>query len=113
MQRWQRAEALNDDGPVRIGRSIQRLLDSVGAPPASAIRAVFDGWQQIVGDALARHTRPLSLQDGVLTVAVDHPAWATQIHLLASDLLAKFEKELGETTVVALHVQVRADGWSG
>jgi predicted nucleic acid-binding Zn ribbon protein len=72
---------------------------AAGAPPtasAAALGAVFTRWEEIAGPALARHAWPLRLSGGVLVVAVDHPAWATQVRALGTSLLARVGEVSGE-----------------
>lgn len=79
------------------------------APPASAATwgTIFSRWEELVGEALARHARPLRLEDGALVVAVDRPPWATQVRALAGDILARVREETGEP-LERLVVVVRA-----
>ena len=65
-------------------------------PSAAALGTVFSRWEQLVGPAVARHTRPLRLEGGTLVVAVDQPAWATQVRVLAPGILARLTERTGE-----------------
>jgi predicted nucleic acid-binding Zn ribbon protein len=58
-----------------------------------------------VGVDLAAHTTPESLRDGELIIAADSTAWATQLRLLAAQLMRRLNVELGDGTV--LRVKVR------
>src|SRR6267154_6540266 len=40
---------------------------------------VFYLWPEIVGAENARHAQPVSLRNGQLIVAVDHPAWLQEL----------------------------------
>ena len=40
---------------------------------------VFYLWADIVGPDIARHAKPVSLRDGKLIVAVDHPVWLQEL----------------------------------
>jgi predicted nucleic acid-binding Zn ribbon protein len=73
-----------------------------------ATGSVFGRWQEIVGPDLAVHTTPERLTDGELIVSADSTAWATQLRLLAGELIRRLNAELGDGTV--LHVQVRGPG---
>lgn len=48
---------------------------------------LFSDWQTIVGSELAQHTTPITLLDGKLTIQTSSTAWATQLRLIANDLL--------------------------
>ena len=58
---------------------------------------------RIVGERLAEHVRPCSYADGELVVAVDSPAWATQIRAMAQ-LVRKLNEELGHGAVRVIKV---------
>jgi len=72
---------------------------------AVATGSVFGRWAQIVGPDLAAHTSPDGLVDGVLTVAADSTAWATQLRLLAAELVRKLNAELGDGSVGRVNVR--------
>lgn len=67
-----------------------------GTPPADVLGTVFSQWDEIVGPALSRHVRPLTLAGGVLSVAVDRPAWATQVRALGATILERVTEVAGE-----------------
>jgi predicted nucleic acid-binding Zn ribbon protein len=60
------------------------------------LSAVFTGWEDLVGPDVAAHATPRSLRDGVLTVVVDHPAWATSLRMLSADLLRRVAGQAGD-----------------
>jgi len=37
-------------------------------------------WEAAVGPHIARHTRALRVEEGVLWVEVDHPIWKSELH---------------------------------
>lgn len=74
-----------------------------------ATGSVFGRWAQIVGADLATHTTPEGLADGELIVTADSTAWATQLRLLAGQLVRRLNAELGDNSV--RRVQVRGPGY--
>jgi predicted nucleic acid-binding Zn ribbon protein len=87
---------------------VNRLLTEQGWELAAATGSVFGRWAQIVGPDLAGHTRPEALTDGELTVTADSTAWATQLRLLAAQLVRRLNAELGDGAVRT--VKVRGPG---
>ena len=51
------------------------------------------------------HTKPESLIDGELTVTADSTAWATQLRLLAAQLVRRLNVELGDGAVRRVKVR--------
>jgi predicted nucleic acid-binding Zn ribbon protein len=93
------------DDPQRLAGAIDGLLDTRGWQPQAAMGSVFGRWAEIVGQDLAAHTRPDSFADGELAVIADSTAWATQVRLLASVLVARLNTELGQGTVRRVKVR--------
>ena len=93
------------DDPERLGAAIEGLIDARGWQEAAAVGSVFGRWAEIVGPELGAHTRPDGLADGELTVTADSTAWATQVRLLAAQLVRRLNAELGDGTVQRVKVR--------
>jgi len=96
------------DDPAPLNSAIGGLVADAGWDLAVAAGSVFGRWAQIVGPDLAAHTKPEGLADGELIVTADSTAWATQLRLLAGELVRRLNVELGDGTVK--RVQVRGPG---
>jgi predicted nucleic acid-binding Zn ribbon protein len=93
------------DDPAPLDAAIDGLVTESGWELAMATGSVFGRWAQIVGADLAAHTTPEALADGELVVAADSTAWATQLRLLAAELVRRLNVELGDNTVRRVHVR--------
>ena len=54
---------------------------------------LFANWRSIVGAEIAEHAEPITLLDGRLTIRASSTAWATQLRLLAPDLLRQVQSD--------------------
>ena len=93
------------EDPQPLGVAIEGLLDDQGWRTSAAVGSVFGRWEQIVGAALAAHTRPGGFADGELLVIADSTAWATQVRLLRPQLIQRLNSELGRGTVTGVRVR--------
>jgi predicted nucleic acid-binding Zn ribbon protein len=99
--------------PALIGDQLDRLLVDRGWKVDVAVGSVMGRWPDIVGPDIAAHVEPLTFVDGILTVRADSTAWATQMRLLGSSLLARVEEEIGAGAVTELKVVgPSAPSWS-
>ncbi|MET8796286.1 DciA family protein, partial [Nocardia sp. NPDC004568] len=57
-----------------------------------------------VGEDIADHAKPVSLENGVLSIAAESTAWATQLRLLQAQLLAKISAAVGPGVVRSLRI---------
>jgi predicted nucleic acid-binding Zn ribbon protein len=94
----------DDRDPQPLGRAIDRLLAERGWELDLAVGRVLGRWAAVVGPEVAAHCQPVSLADGVLSVSADSTAWATQLRLLAPDLLRRLAEEGGAATVTRVRV---------
>ncbi|MBM6403468.1 DUF721 domain-containing protein [Phycicoccus sp. CSK15P-2] len=90
--------------PQLLGDQIDRFVSERGWGADVAVGSVIGRWPQIVGEEVAAHSTPTDFVDGVLTVRADSTAWATQLRLLESSLMARLAADVGEGTVTALRV---------
>lgn len=72
-----------------------RLLDHPRGKATQLARL----WRQLVGPQLARHTEPVRLMNGELTVRVDSSAWLSELNFLAPDILLRFQEQLPAGTL--------------
>lgn len=92
--------------PLPLGAAIERLKTERGWEMPMAVGGVMGRWPQLVGDDLARHCAPRSYdeQERVLTVQCDSTAWATQLRLLAPQLVRRLNADLGQGSVKLIKV---------
>ncbi|GAA1849931.1 DUF721 domain-containing protein [Asanoa iriomotensis] len=90
--------------PQLFGAVLERLVKARGWQKPAAEATVFGAWEKVVGPDIAAHCRPIKLADGELTVEAESTAWATQLRLLAANLLKRIAGEVGHNVVKKLHI---------
>ena len=90
--------------PQLFGSATQDLAKVRGWGSRVAEGSVFGRWRAVVGDQIADHANPTSLNEGVLTVSAESTAWATQLRMVQSQLLAKIAAAVGDGVVTSLKI---------
>ncbi|TLS40756.1 DUF721 domain-containing protein [Streptomyces montanus] len=92
--------------PMALGAAVNRLITERGWETPAAVGGVMGRWPEIVGDDLAKHCVPEKYDEDerVLTVRCDSTAWATNLRLLAPQLVARLNEDLGHGTVRLIKV---------
>ncbi|WP_311478715.1 DciA family protein [uncultured Gulosibacter sp.] len=88
--------------PVSSGDVLASLFRSNGWDASLAQAEVLERWPEIVGDRVAQHARALYINEQVLVVQCDSTAWATQLRLLCTTLVAKIAEEIPAADVTNL-----------
>jgi predicted nucleic acid-binding Zn ribbon protein len=88
--------------PERIGSLLAGYVEERGWDRPLAEARIFAEWSVLVGADVAAHCSPQSLSLGELRIAAESTAWATQLRMLGSTLLARLVAELGPDVVTKL-----------
>ena len=84
------------DEPIELATAVERVLGSLGAPPADLLATVFRRWEEVVGADVARHCRPAAVEGDRLVVLASDSAWASEVRWLADHVLERVN-ELSST----------------
>ncbi|HVQ98017.1 MAG TPA: DUF721 family protein [Mycobacterium sp.] len=90
--------------PQPLGRVARNLAKKRGWSPRVAEGTVLGQWPTVVGSQIADHAMPIGLADGVLSVAAESTAWATQLRMMQAQLLAKIAQAVGDGVVKSLKI---------
>lgn len=90
--------------PQPLGRAARDLTKVRGWTPRVAEGSVFGEWERVVGEQIAEHAHPTALREGVLHVVAESTAWATQLRMVQSQVLAKIAAEVGNGIVTSLRI---------
>lgn len=90
--------------PQPLSAAARDLTRNRGWSPRVAEASVFGRWPAVVGDQIAAHAAPTSLREGVLTISAESTAWATQLRMVQSQVLAKIAAAVGDGVVTSLKI---------
>jgi len=90
-------------GPRPIRTVIDEVFSRPGLKELLSSGRILHLWNAVVGQDIARHTRPRSFQEGRLIVSVDSSVWLAQINrYFKTRILEKLNRELGKPMVKKL-----------
>ena len=90
--------------PQPLGSLVRRMVTERGWDRAAAEARVIGDWPSLVGPEIAAKSKPVGLRDGELTLQAESTAWATQLRLLSTKLLALLSAEVGPNVVRKIRV---------
>lgn len=99
--------------PQLFGALLARMVQDRGWQQPVAEGVVFGAWERVVGPEIAAKSRPVTLEDGFLTVEAESTAWATQLRMLSTDILTRISRQVGPGVVRRIRVHgPAAPSWS-
>jgi predicted nucleic acid-binding Zn ribbon protein len=90
--------------PQPMGRVAREIAKKRGWSGRVAEGTVLGHWASVVGHQIADHATPTALNEGVLSVAAESTAWATQLRMIQAQLLAKIAAAVGNGVVTSLKI---------
>jgi predicted nucleic acid-binding Zn ribbon protein len=96
--------APDDTDPRLVGDVLAGYVTDRGWERPLSEARIFADWAGVVGADVAAHSAPASLTAGELRVTAESTAWATQLRMLSSTLLARLAAELGPDVVRTIHI---------
>jgi predicted nucleic acid-binding Zn ribbon protein len=94
-----------------IAQTISAIFERLGVEDRRWLTALADEWEQIAGQALARHTRPGRFDGRNLVVFVDSSVWLSELKRYGqSQLLANVRRRPGAEKVQGLQLLPDPEG---
>jgi predicted nucleic acid-binding Zn ribbon protein len=90
--------------PQLLGSATMDLARNRGWSGRMAEGSVLGQWSVVVGDQIADHASPTALRDGILSITAESTAWATQLRMVQSQILAKIAAAVGDGVVTSLKI---------
>ncbi len=85
--------------PAKVGSLIDKVMSDLGLASTLAGWKVLQHWPEIVGETIARVTRPVRYEDHTLLISVPDAVWRQQLSLQIELILDKIHDTPGGRTV--------------
>lgn len=86
--------------------AIPSIVKSLEPNKDVANAVVFAAWNQVAGEQIRSHTKPLAFNNKRLVIAVEDETWQLNLEALAAQMIAKLNKSLGDGTVTFIEFRV-------
>lgn len=103
-------EAPQGPPPKRLGDDLDRVLAGLGSPPVAVLDTISRRWAELIGPDAATVTRPVSVERGCLVIAVDEPAWVSQLRWMEADIVRRAADLLGAGVIERTEVRTGRSG---
>jgi predicted nucleic acid-binding Zn ribbon protein len=94
---------------VNLDDALRNYLRQRGLSRTTQLADVVNCWRDVVGDDVAAHVVPWRYDGSDLVLAVDDPAWATEVGFLSESILLRLSQRLQRPAADSVKVHVRPD----
>jgi len=92
--------------PQSIRSILEKTIKTLEIDAPLKTYSVMGAWKEIVGEAVAIHSKPYSIRNRILFIEVSHPTWMQQLQFLKLTLLEKINHFLGEPLIQDIRFKV-------
>ncbi|MDN5570110.1 MAG: DciA family protein [Propionibacteriaceae bacterium] len=85
--------------PMALGDALEKVISARGWGTEVNVHLLLGRWAELVGPAVAEHSTPEAFKAGVVVVRTSSTNWASQLRLMAPQLVARMNASLGDGTI--------------
>jgi predicted nucleic acid-binding Zn ribbon protein len=82
-----------------VGDILKDVVDGLEQPTQENILVLREAWPKLVGEQIAKHSKPGFIKDYQLYVFVDDPGWLTELSRIKRPLLMKLQSNYRELRI--------------
>jgi predicted nucleic acid-binding Zn ribbon protein len=90
--------------PKGLGDVVGNLTQELGWTEPLARSEVIEAWPEVVGEEMAKHSSPMTIEEGALVIRCDSTAWATQLRLMRGQITTTIAERYPEAGVESVRV---------
>lgn len=96
----------DNNPPSPVGDVLDSLLSRFGIDGKINQMKVLKSWSQVVGEAISKHSQPVSISKGNLFVKVDNSAWLSQLYHFKEKIISEFNHKQGQEVIKDIYFRV-------
>jgi predicted nucleic acid-binding Zn ribbon protein len=90
---------------LTLAAALKKALATPALKRRFSVLDIAGEWENLVGESMALHVQPFSLEKGVLVLQTDSSVWRHQVSLLRPEILSKLQAHLGVELVKQVRVK--------
>jgi hypothetical protein len=92
--------------PVRIGSLLDWVCKEFNLDTGLKIQKVFEVWDEVVGETIAKKAKPEIIRNRVLVVKVSSSPWLQELQFMKEQIRDKLNEKIGEKLIDDLFFQL-------
>ena len=92
--------------PENVGPILERLFSSLNLGIKVKQYQIWDVWEGVVGEAIARQTQPNQIRNMVLWVTVSSSTWMQQLEFMKKQIVSRLNDCIGEKVITDIRFRI-------
>jgi predicted nucleic acid-binding Zn ribbon protein len=92
--------------PETVGSILERVFTSLNLNIKVKQYQIWDVWEGVVGEAIARQAQPHQIRNMVLWVNVSSSTWMQQLEFMKKQIVNRLNDSIGEVVIQDIHFRI-------
>jgi len=92
--------------PENVGSILERVFTSLNLGIKVKQYQIWDVWEGVVGEAIARQAQPHQIKNMVLWVNVSSSTWMQQLEFMKKQIVSRLNDSIGEAVIKDIHFRI-------
>lgn len=92
--------------PEKVNAVLERVLSSLNLGFRVKQHRIWDVWNSVVGDAIARQAQPQQIRAMVLWVTVSSSTWMQQLEFMKRQIVERINERMGEKVISDIRFRI-------
>ncbi len=91
---------------VPISEIVKSVFERLENEKTFSKEDIESQWKTLFGIQTAKHTRPVALRKGILTVFVDSSGWMQEMSIQKRKILKQLKRQFGKDRISGIHFRI-------
>jgi predicted nucleic acid-binding Zn ribbon protein len=92
--------------PEPIESILERVSTSLGLGMKVKQYQIWEVWDSVVGEAIARQARPQQVRNMILWIAVSSSTWMQQLEFMKKQIVNRLNEHIGEVVIKDIRFRI-------
>ena len=92
--------------PENVGSILERIFSTLNLGIKVKQYQIWDVWEEVVGEAIARQAQPHQTRNMVLWVTVSSSTWMQQLEFIKKQMVDRLNDRIGEKVITDIRFRI-------
>jgi len=107
-QREEEKTIVEDRSP-RVGEILPQVLATLGLEEKFEEGRLLKGWPEVVGEVIAKRSRPRVLRDGILHIEVEGSVWMQELWFHQKEIIERVRVAFPKLAVTGVRLEIKRE----
>ena len=97
------------DRSLRVGAILPQVLATLGLDEKFEEGRLRQGWPAVVGEVVAKRSRPRALREGILHIEVEGSVWMQELWFHQKEILERVRETFPKLPVTGIRFEIKRE----